>query len=134
MELTGTLIQKLALQSGVSKTGNSWQKQEFIVEYKEGKDQYSKKICLTLWGDKIDDLQKINVSDPITVSFSIESREYNGKWYTDVKAWKIEAVAPAHPISHNDTPTDSASNNYSASLPEEDATFVDDSQNDDLPF
>lgn len=87
LEINGKLIQKLELQSGMSKTGSSWQKQEFVIETDE---QYPKKVCVNLWGDKIDMLSAINIGDKVTLSFNLESREYNGKWYTDVKAWKIE--------------------------------------------
>lgn len=87
LEINGKLIQKLELQSGMSKTGSSWQKQEFVIETDE---QYPKKVCANLWGDKIDMLSVINIGDKVTLSFNLESREYNGKWYTDVKAWKIE--------------------------------------------
>ena len=87
LEINGKLIQKLELQSGVSKSGSNWQKQEFVIETDE---QYPKKICANLWGDKIDMLSSVNIGDNVTLSFNIESREFNGRWYTDVKAWKLE--------------------------------------------
>lgn len=95
LEITGKLIQKLPIQSGVSKTGNNWQKMEFVIETM---DQYPKKVCANLWGDRIDQVDKLNFNDTVKVSFDLESREFNGKWYTDVKAWKVElatATAPA---------------------------------------
>lgn len=91
LEITGKLIAKLDMQSGTSKTGNNWQKQEFVIETL---DQYPQKICSNLWGDKTDQLNQFNIGDLIKVSFDLSSREFNGKWYTDVKAWRIEA-APA---------------------------------------
>ena len=51
--------------------------------------QYPKKVCMNLWGDKVDEI-KIGVGDKITASINIESREYNGRWYTDVRAWKVQ--------------------------------------------
>jgi hypothetical protein len=87
MEISGKLIQKLPLQTGVGKTGTSWQKQEFVIETIE---TYPKKICANLWGDKVDVLQSINIGDQVIMSFSVESREYNGKWYTSVKAYKVD--------------------------------------------
>ncbi|MEG1555482.1 MAG: DUF3127 domain-containing protein [Bacteroidales bacterium] len=127
LEITGRLIQKLELQSGVGKTGNSWQKQEFVIETIE---QYPKKICANLWGDKIEMLSPLNVGDTVMVSFALESREFNGKWYTDVKAWKIErpAAAPANAPKQN---TSSASVD---NFPEEFATFIDEGVDDGLPF
>lgn len=127
MEISGKLILKLPIQSGVGKTGTSWQKQEFVIETVES---YPKKICANLWGDKTDALQNINIGDQVIVSFNLESREFNGKWYTDVKAWKIEPAATAPASAPQNTPSVATSN----PLPEEfTGTFVDDGQ-DDLPF
>ena len=88
MNIKSKLIKVLPLQSGTGKNGE-WKKQDIIVET-EG--QYSKKICISIWGDKIDDavLQEGNLLD---ISFDIESREYNEKWYTNIKAWKITLVS-----------------------------------------
>lgn len=84
MELTGTLVEVLPLQTGQGKNG-TWKKQNIVVET-EG--QYPKKVCISIWGDKIDDSQ-LRTGNKLTISFDIESREYNGRWYTDVKAWKV---------------------------------------------
>ena len=85
MELTGKIIQLLPEESGQSARG-PWRKQQYILET-EG--QYPKKVCFMAWGDKIDEF-KIQEGDELIVSINIESREYNGRWYTDVKAWKIQ--------------------------------------------
>lgn len=92
MEITGKLIQKLPVQSGVSSTGNNWSKAEFVIETIE---QYPKKVCANLWGERAKALDQFQLGSLITVSFDLESREYNGRWYTDVKAWKVEAATPA---------------------------------------
>lgn len=85
MELAGKVISILPLQSGKSQKGE-WKKQEFILET-EG--QYPKKVCITLWGDKIDQFD-LKEGEEVNAGIDIESREYNGRWYTDVKAWKID--------------------------------------------
>ena len=85
MQITAKIIQLLPLQTGTGKNGE-WRKQEFIVET-DG--QYPKKICLSVWGDKIKE-DILQVGAKLQFSLEIESREYNGKWYTDVKAWKVE--------------------------------------------
>ena len=92
MEVTGKLIQKLPVQSGVSSSGNNWSKAEFVIETVE---QYPKKVCANLWGDRARALDQFQEGSLITVSFDLESREFNGNWYTDVKAWKVEAATPA---------------------------------------
>ena len=78
---------KLPLAQGVGKSGNEWKKQEYILETNDG--QYPKKICFNLWGDRIDQFN-IQEGEQLTVYIDIESREYNGRWYTDIRAWKVE--------------------------------------------
>lgn len=85
MQLTAKLIQLLPRQTGTGKNG-PWKKQDIIVET-EG--QYPKKVCISIWGDKIDDAL-LQEGSQLSISFDVESREYNSRWYTDVKAWKIE--------------------------------------------
>ena len=86
MDISGKIVQFLPLQTGNGKNG-TWKKQEFILETG---DTYPKKVCIAVWGDKID-IASFKPGDTINVSFDVESREYNGKWYTDVKAWKVAA-------------------------------------------
>ncbi len=85
MELKGKVIQLLPMQSGMGKKG-PWKKQEFILETQA---QYPKKVCLSAWGDKIDQFG-IAEGDQLNVAVDLESREYNGRWYTEARAWKIE--------------------------------------------
>jgi hypothetical protein len=84
MEITGKVIKILPLQSGTGKNG-IWKKQEFILETTA---QISRKICFSLWGDKIDQAN-LTEGDEAEVMFDLESREYNGRWYTEAKAWKV---------------------------------------------
>jgi len=94
MELEGRIVRKLNVQSGTSPRG-TWSKQEFIFEYQEG--NYPSQVCMNVWGeDKVRDLEKYQIGDKVKVSFNLSSREFNGRWYTDVRAWRIEpAAAPA---------------------------------------
>jgi len=84
MEIRGKIIELLPEKSGQSANGG-WRKQEYILET-DG--QYPKKICFMAWGDKIDQFN-IKHGETVEVSVDLESREYNGRWYTDVKAWKV---------------------------------------------
>lgn len=84
MEIKGKIIHILDEKSGKSANG-TWRKQEFVLETD---NQYPKKICFMAWGDKIDQFA-IKQGETVTVSIDLESREYNGRWYTDVKAWKV---------------------------------------------
>lgn len=98
MELTGKLIQVLPLQSGVGRNGKEWKNQPFIIET-EG--QYPKKIALLAWGQTVDVVQNLAIGTQIKCTIDIESREFNGKWYTDVKAFRVDRVggepAPQQP-------------------------------------
>jgi len=87
MEIAGKLIQILPLQTGMSRNGE-WKKQEIILEL-EGTP--ARKLCVGLWNDKI--ISDIAEGSMLKVSFEIESREYNGKWYTNLRGWKVEEVA-----------------------------------------
>lgn len=87
LDVVGKIITILPETGGQSQAGKAWTKQEFIVETN---DQYPKKICISLMGDKINELRKYNVGAEVKVSLNVESREYQGKWYTNVSAWRIE--------------------------------------------
>ena len=88
MQLIAKLNKLLPIQSGTGNNGE-WKKQDIIVET-DG--QFSKKICVSIWGDKINESQ-LQIGNELQIDFDIESREFNGKWYTDLKAWKIEVVS-----------------------------------------
>ncbi|MDX1571018.1 MAG: DUF3127 domain-containing protein [Xanthomonadales bacterium] len=85
MELTGKIIHVLPEKSGESARG-PWRKQEYVIETP---GEYPKQVCFMAWGDKIDQFG-IEEGQELTVHFDLESREYNGRWYTDVKAWRVE--------------------------------------------
>jgi hypothetical protein len=92
MQLTARLVQLLPLQTGTGKNGQ-WKKQDIIVETDA---TYPKKICVSVWGDKID-ASGLQPGNLLKIDFDVESREFNGRWYTDVKAWKIEVAGSSAP-------------------------------------
>lgn len=117
MELTATLVQVLPLQKGQGKNGE-WKKQDIIVETA---GQYPKKVCVSIWGDKIKD-SELQVGKSFKIQFDVESREYNGRWYTDVKAWKVEPAGNAGAGNSNAYNDEPPTVSYSDESP------------DDLPF
>lgn len=121
MELTGTVIALLPEVAGQGKNG-TWRKREFILEIPS---QYPKKVCISLWGDKIDQAN-LQVNDSVTASIDVESREYNSRWYTEVKAWKVEKAGSAG--SSSSAPV----SNGNSSLPP--VTTFNSDESDDLPF
>lgn len=87
LELKGTIKVILDEQSGEGKNG-AWRKQDFVIEYKDG--DYPKLACFTSFGEKkIEYLNKYKVGQEVTVSFNAESKEWNGKYFTNLNAWKI---------------------------------------------
>jgi len=127
MEIQGKLMMLLPLQSGTSAKGE-WKKQDAIFETLE---QFPKKVSVSFWGEKADELKIIKEGAIVKLSVNIESREYNGKWYTDVRAWKVEpgdANAGATSSTQNSTPIDKPFSDEPADLsPSSDVV-------DDLPF
>ncbi|MFD2934402.1 DUF3127 domain-containing protein [Spirosoma flavum] len=87
LELVGKLIKVLPEVSGQSQKG-PWSKQEFVLETLDA--SYPKKVCLTAWGDKVADLKQFADGDTLKATFSAESREYNDRWYTELRAFRIE--------------------------------------------
>ena len=126
LELEGRIAQKMNVQSGTTARG-AWSKQEFIFEYQEG--NYPTKVVMHVWGDdKVKELEKYQVNDKVKVSFNLSSREYNGRWYTDVRVWRIEPAQTGAPVQ----PSYQAPMPPAAPMP-----TVDDMSgpaDDDLPF
>jgi hypothetical protein len=89
LEITGKLIQVLPEQTGEGRNG-TWVKGSFVIETQE---QYPKNIAFVVWGDMVNKIKSYKEGDMLNVFFDVQSREYQGRWYTDVKAWKVEAVS-----------------------------------------
>jgi len=88
MDITGKIIAVLPAREGVSKsTGNNWKSQEYVLETSE---QYPRRICFNVFGE--DKISQFNIKEGETmmVSFDINAREYNGRWYNDIRAWKVD--------------------------------------------
>jgi len=86
MEVKGTIKKKLKLQSGTSKAGNEWQKIDVIIQQP---GEYGKEVSVTAFGDEaIESVNRFNEGDSVEVSVNVESREYNGKYYTNITGWK----------------------------------------------
>lgn len=88
MEVEGRIIQKLDPVSGVSKAGNNWSKQEYVLETQEA---YPKKIFFSFFGDRANQYP-LNVGDTVRLSFDIDSHEFNGRWFTNINGWKAEKI------------------------------------------
>jgi single-stranded DNA-binding protein len=145
LEIAGKIDQIFEPVTGESRNG-AWSKQEFIIQTF---DTYPKPIHCSVWGDKIDQLGRFKAGDAVRISINIESREYNGRWYTDIRAWKIDAfqAAPAgapqsfaQPGSYNpqggpsyQAPQQSGQPNFQPA-PQSGQNFFEGGDDDDLPF
>lgn len=89
MELEGKIVAVLELQKGNTAKGE-WKKQNIVIETLS---DFPKKVCVTVWGDKVASLASMAIGERVSLSVDIESREFNGKWYTDVKAFRIEKAS-----------------------------------------
>ena len=128
MEITGKIIAVLPETSGQGKNG-TWRSRDYVLETSTNGEQYPRKVCFNLFNDKIDKYP-LAIDEVVTVSFDIESREYNGRWYTSVKAWKVEKNAVnAAPAAPQAASTNNASTNFTSF---ESANGADNGS--DLPF
>ena len=135
MQLTAKLIEVLPVQTGEGRNG-TWKKNTIIVETID--DRYPRKICVAIWGDKMKE-SDMKIGNVLDISFDIESREFNGKWYTDVKAWKVELANSSNIQQGSDQ---SAVSQYPSSEPIIHSSSADvveptipaSAPDDDLPF
>ncbi|MDR0729251.1 MAG: DUF3127 domain-containing protein [Prevotellaceae bacterium] len=132
LEISGKLVKKLEVQSGSNERG-TWSKQEIIIEIP---GQYTRQVCLLLWGEQIGEAVRYNIGDILKVNFDLQSREFNGKWYTNVRPWRIEVEAvsvaayPPASVPATETPVTDTSTTAPADDP-----FNNNAQSqDDLPF
>lgn len=102
LTISGRIVSVLPLQQGTSKAGKPWQKREYILDTG---GQYPKKVCFSLFGESITKFP-LQVGQDVTVSIDIESREWNSRWYTEVRAWNVayasqqpQSPAPQPPVA-----------------------------------
>lgn len=125
MEISGKIIAVCPPRGGVStRTGNNWKMQEYVIETIE---QYPRKCMFTVFGeDRLKEFH-IQAGEIMTVSFDIDAREYNGRWYNDIRAWKVvRGAAPVPGAAPVDIPAPAA--------PAAQTTTVASEPEDDLPF
>ena len=137
LELVGKLIKVLPEVTGQGKNG-PWSKQDFVIETLDS--QYPKKVCMTAWGEKVNDLKQFADGDTLKATFSAESREYNDRWYTELRAFRIELSeggadasysAPARPAAAQQPQSRPAQPNQPTAM-SFNAAF--DEESNDLPF
>ena len=137
MEIVGKIIAVLPEQSGIAKNGNPWKVQAYVLETTE---QYPRKVHFEIFGEERIKQNPCAIDQLVTVSFDIESREFNGRWYTSIRAWKVvqgdttqpaqsAAAAPAAPAA---APQPAAESVEATNVQPFDPTVNDNTS--DLPF
>ena len=96
MQITGKLLSKLPEVNGTSQKGE-WKKQDCIFETPE---QFPKSVCISFWETQVDKIQAVEIGSTLECHINIESREYNGKYYTEVRCWKFESKSKPETQSH----------------------------------
>ena len=127
MELAGKVIAVLEPRGGVSKNGNEWKVQEYVIETH---DQYPRRMCFGVFGaDKIQQFN-IQVGEELNVFFDIDAREWQGRWFNSIRAWKVERVnADAQQMPPMDAPFPPLN-----AAPAAPVDFSSSDEKDDLPF
>ena len=127
MELAGKVIAVLEPRGGVSKNGNEWKVQEYVIETH---DQYPRRMCFDVFGaDKIQQFN-IQVGEELNVFFDIDAREWQGRWLNSIRAWKVERVnADAQQMPPMDAPFPPLN-----AAPAAPVDFSSSDEKDDLPF
>ncbi|MBQ4036370.1 MAG: DUF3127 domain-containing protein [Paludibacteraceae bacterium] len=99
LEATGRVIAVLPIRTGTSAAGTEWASQDYVIEYSEPSAQYPRRLNFNIFGsDKIQQSsQLLQVGNTVKVSFDIDAREYQGRWFTSIRAWKVEAAGAAVP-------------------------------------
>ena len=104
-EITGKIIAVLPTKSGTSARGTQWSSQTAVIETHE---QYPKKVAFDVLGDRIAEFN-LQVGEEVTVSFDINAREFNGKWFNSVNAWNVVRHQPPVQGGYNANPYAGAS-------------------------
>ena len=120
LEIKGKVIQKFSLESGTTSTGKSYKKQYLLIETLE---TYPKKVNICFFGEKVDELSNVYQGAVVTVSINIESKEYKGRYYTEVNGWKVKMESAPEPKPA----PQQAANEFVEEFTESD-------EQDDLPF
>lgn len=139
LELEGRIKTKLQAQSGSGARG-TWVRQDFVLEYQDG--NYPAEACFSAWGqDRVDELARFQQGDQVKVSFNVKAREYSGRWYNDLRVWRItpagaqQAQAPVRQAVSQAYQAPQPAPSYSAPAPTIDDMPADLGINeDDLPF
>ena len=98
-DISGKIIAVLPTRSGVSARGTQWSSQTAVIETQE---QYPKRVAFDVLGERITEFN-IQVGEMMTVSFDIDARECNGRWFNSVRAWNVVRSEQQQPVQQQNT-------------------------------
>lgn len=128
MDFSGRIIAILPQKSGVSKTsGNEWKAQEYVIE---NHDQYPKKMCFEVFGTEKIEQFNIQMGEELTVSFDIDARQWQDRWFNSIRAWKVERITAGAPLDQPAMGGAPIPPPPASAIPE----FIPGDAKDDLPF
>ena len=87
LDIEGKILKILPEETGQGQNG-TWIKRSFVIDTEDKK--YPKKVHFTTWNDKVENITQLKEGDSVKVHFNAESKEYNEKWFTELKAWKLD--------------------------------------------
>lgn len=93
-DITGKIIAVLPTKSGTSARGTQWSSQTAVIETHE---QYPKRVAFDVLGDKITEFN-LQVGEEVTVSFDIDARQYQDRWFNSIKAWNVIRPGQQAPV------------------------------------
>ena len=84
MEVTGTVKSILPLETGTSKAGKEWQKQSIVIDTG---GEFNNEICVSAFGDKLKQMNKLEIGMEVSVLCNVYSREYNGRYFHNIDGY-----------------------------------------------
>jgi hypothetical protein len=97
MIVTGKVHEVCEMQTGTSKAGNEWTRQNVVIDTS---DEYNPHVCISFLGDKCQLLKQLSIGQNVSIHINLSSKKWNDKWFTNVNGWKIDSqeteVEPAN--------------------------------------
>ena len=84
MEVKGKLVKKLELETGTSKAGKEWKKQSIVIDTG---DEFNNLIAVSAFGEKLKQMNKLEIGMEVSVLCNVYSREYNGRYYHNIDGY-----------------------------------------------
>ena len=133
MQFQGRIYKLFPVQTGTSQRGE-WSRQDFIFEYFESpNDRYADRVLLSVMNDRIKEYD-LHEGDEVIIGFGHTTREYQGRYFNDVRLYHFEKVKQLTPTQPQPTPAPQQPQQAQIFPPQQVANKTMPSDGDDLPF